>query len=173
MASIPTIHLQSLFGDLDFLSGAKDGQKPCFRSRCYVDRTSWMGSGFRLIQGESQSSFGNTEIDTICKNASETYGTYHSDTRFGKILLDKIVAARQGLLKIAKTYEAIGKDTEARNIRNSGILILDAIIPEDRKLKEDIILTRVDEDNNVPTQKECQRKHSGDSIYTQNFEEES
>jgi len=139
MDYIPSISLQKLFVDLDFLSQGMDGQKPCFKRRYYVDKTSWVGTVCRILDQESQTTLGNTIIIDICKNACEHYEAYKGK-HFGDILLKKIIQARQGLDRIATTYESIGQFTTAMNIRNSGILMLDGIIPKEHKIKEGIIL---------------------------------
>lgn len=148
---IPTVHLQNLFSDLDFLAIALPGQKPCFKNRYYVEKqiftspTTWFGPIWRGIDGEKQEVVGNNAIDKICKDASQSYESYKNDENFGPILMDKIVAARQGLDIIAKTYESISKTVIASTIRNGGIIILDNTIPRARKLKEGIIRRSVED----------------------------
>tara|TARA_Y100001970_G_scaffold291389_1_gene428354 strand:- start:367 stop:930 length:564 start_codon:yes stop_codon:yes gene_type:complete len=139
---VPTVHLQNLFNDLDFLGSAKEDEKPCFRDRSYMNKHSWIGTIHRTLNNESQSDVGNGTIYTICLNASQTYDSYKNNKNFGDILLDKIVKARIGLERIARTYESICKSAIARELRNNSILILDSIIPEDRKQKEDLNLTQ-------------------------------
>jgi len=135
MNYIPTISLQKLFEDLDFLSQGLPGQKPCFRRRYYVDKTSWVGTFCRMVDQESQATLGNILISNICKSACEHYESYKNHPYFKEILMDKIIRARQGLARIAETYDSVGQFTTATNIRNSGILMLDGVIPKDKKIQ--------------------------------------
>lgn len=139
---VPTESLQNLFTDLDFLSLAMDGQKPCFKGRYYTNADSWIGSLFRMKDGEIQSVNGLATMKSIVKNAGEQYGQYSNHKYFGSTLLEKIVGARHGLERIAKTYDNVGKNVDASNIRNTAILALDNIIPEDRKISEGICKKR-------------------------------
>lgn len=147
--TVPTVHLDDLFGRLDFLALALPGQKPCFKGEYYIDKqslyspTTWLGPIWRSIDGEKQDVTGNVEITKICTNAAQTYASYKDEDNFGPMLLDKIINARQGLARIAQTYDSIGKRVTASAIRNSGIFILDNIIPHERKILEGIVLPPV------------------------------
>lgn len=129
--SIPSEHLQNLFSDLDFLADAKEGQKPCFYSRTYVDSGSWYGTIYRSFKGECQDTIGGGEIAKICKNALETYDRIR-ETEMGKLLLTKIIGAKLGLKRISFTYSQLNKMSAVRSINNSGIIILDMVIPEEK-----------------------------------------
>lgn len=89
-----------------------------------------------------QSVNGLATMKSIVKNAGEQYEQYSDHKYFGATLLDKIVGARHGLERIAKTYDNVGKNVDASNIRNTAILALDNIIPEDRKISEGICKKR-------------------------------
>lgn len=140
--SVPSVHLKDLIKDLDFLAAAKRGEKPNFKSHTYSDASSYFTSVSRAIAGECQVTLGNARIQSICTNASQTYTRYKDDKTYGPLLMDKIVAARTGLVKIKQTYNDIGKESVARDIETDGIFTLDLIIPESRKFKEDIILNQ-------------------------------
>jgi len=138
---IPSVHLQTLYNNLDFLAEALDGQKPCFRKRCYVDSKSWIGTIYRFFESEEQSSYGNAFINSICIDAAQTYNKElkePTNTNNNIILLNKIVLARNGINRIQITYKSIGKIDVAIKLSNS-IGILDNIIPDERKQLEDII----------------------------------
>ena len=139
MSSIPSESLQKLFNDLDFLSASLTNQKPCFKNRFYVDSDSWIGYFWRRIDGENQANSGNSEINSICRNASENYESYKNNKFFGIILLNKIVEARKGLDRIRNTYKKLNQISTVSSINNN-ILILDNVIPIDRKITEGFLL---------------------------------
>jgi hypothetical protein len=77
------------------------------------------------------------KINSIAKVACENWSHYER-TQFAKTLMDKIVGARHGLARLANTYESLDKPVSANSIRISGVLVLDMIIPPDRKRLEGI-----------------------------------
>lgn len=133
--SIPPESLQDLFVDLDFISSAMIGQKPCFKNRYYVSGDSYVGYWLRRLDGENQGVNGNSKINSICRNASESYLSYGNNVYYGSALLDKIVEARKGLDRIRSTYRNLNQISTVSSINNS-ILILDNVIPKDRKIFE-------------------------------------
>ena len=130
---------KNLFDDLDFIAGIMDGCKPCFGKRYYVSSDSWVGTFWRTLEGEKQATLGNSKIDEICRNASETYAAIKNGP-YGKTLNEKIIKARIGLTRLVATYESLGKYPIANSIRNSGILVLDELISTADKIKYGFML---------------------------------
>ena len=177
-SAIPTESLLSLYGDLDFLAKSVIGQKPCFKGKYYVSADTWAGYIWRKIDGENQSITGNSRIISICRNASETYTSKKDDPYVGDMLLTKICEARKGLERIKNTYENLNNISNATNI-GSGILILDLVIPNERKIAEgfmhapikkqevtDVPVKKQEviepvEDHQVETKAPIEQKHKG------------
>jgi hypothetical protein len=136
---VPTESLQALFSDLDFLGSAMDNLKPCFLTRTYEDKDSWIGAAKRWWHKERQEVVGLQYMRSICLNAAQNYCQYHNNRFFGDTLTRKIIAARKGLERIAKTYESIGKVTAANDIRNGPIVTLDNILPRDCLVREGFV----------------------------------
>ena len=138
MTTVPPVSLSTLYTDLDFLAGISDKQKYCFGGRYYTD-PGWIGLLFRLKDNEKQDVNGISKMELICKDAAEQWETYKNNRLFGPTLMNKVIAARHGLQRCVNTYESLQKITTASNIKNRAILLLDNIIPHDRKLREGII----------------------------------
>jgi hypothetical protein len=134
MSSLPSESLYNLYNDLDFLAASMADQKPCFKNRYYVDATSYIAWAWRMLDGEHQAITGNAHINSICRNA---FQTYESDNNMinKPVLMRKIIDARKGLDRIKTTYIKIGKRSVGDAIGNS-ILILDQIIPDEMAIKE-------------------------------------
>lgn len=174
MSSLPE-NLRLLFNGLDLLAGVNDNQKISFKSKSYYDKdgifniSHWMGVFERTISGERMEVNGISEISSICKVATELYPQYSKNKTFGKTLIDKIVDARKGLGRLKLTYETIGKTLVASSINTSGILLLDSIIPNQRKINEGFCTTSSlliestiqDEENDIKS------KHSTESTATE------
>lgn len=150
MSSVPPVSLSTLYIDLDFLAGINDKQKYCFGGRYYTD-PGWIGTFFRLRDNEKQDVNGIAKMESICKDAAEQYETYKCNKIFGPTLLNKIIAARHGLERCVNTYQSNQKVVTASNITNRAILLLDNIIPHERKIKEGIIQPENEEDEKVIT----------------------
>lgn len=138
MSTIPPVSLSKLYTDLDFLAGISDKQKYCFGSRYYTD-LSWMGIMYRIKDNEKQDVNGISKMELICKDAAEQWETYKNHKIFGYTLLTKIITARHGLQRCVETYESQQRPVTSSNVKNRAILLLDNIIPYDRKIKEGII----------------------------------
>lgn len=140
MTSIPPESLSALFVELDFLAASMPNQKPCFKKKYYVAADSWMGYMWRRLDGEEQPISGNNKISSICRNASELFPSYGTNKFFGDIFLTKIVEARKGLVRIRDTYKAL-RDISTESSVNTSILILDGLIPIERKIIEGFLFT--------------------------------
>lgn len=136
MTTIPTESLTILYTDLGFLAAAMENQKPCFKGRYYVDKNSWIGSLYRLKDVEGQDVSGISNMVSICRRANEHYSSLNEGDNYGEILLEKIIDARKGLERIARTYESLGKTISSENIKNQAILLLDSALPNDVKIRE-------------------------------------
>uniref|UniRef100_A0A6C0BCZ0 Uncharacterized protein n=1 Tax=viral metagenome TaxID=1070528 RepID=A0A6C0BCZ0_9ZZZZ len=135
MTKIPE-NLRLLFLRLDLIAGVKDNQKISFKTNTYVDKDAWIGSILRTIQNERMEVSGISEISSICQCSVELYEMYGSSPPYGKILMNKIVDARRALNKLMLTYNSIGKNMVGSSINTSGILVLDSIIPDERRIAE-------------------------------------
>ena len=138
MAKIPE-NLRLLFLRLDLLAGVGDNQKISFKTNQYFDKdgwNGWYGTFSRTLGGERMEVTGIAEVTSICQVAVELYTMYGKDSSYGKTLLNKIVNARKGLNRLKLTYDSIGKTMAGSSINTSGILVLDSIIPDSRKLTE-------------------------------------
>jgi hypothetical protein len=141
---IPPESLQNLFNDLDFLSASSVNQKPCFKNRFYVNNDLF-GYILRKIDGENQCVNGNSSINSICRNASETYMAIKDNKCFSETLMLKIIEARKGIERIRNTYKNLNHITTVSSINNS-LFILDNIIPQDRKIKEGFLLSNISDE---------------------------
>lgn len=139
MSSVAPVSLQNLYVDLDYLSGIGNNQKYNFIDRTYIN-DDWIGYLWRKLGGENQDIYGISIMENICKNAAEQWENYKDNTKFNSILLDKMVAARQGLDRCKSTYEQRHKTSTAGNINNRAIMVLDSAIPLERKIEEGITL---------------------------------
>lgn len=139
MSALPE-QLRLCLNDLRFVGGVNDNQKLCFNKRYYVDKDWWWGSFLRTLEGERMEVSGITKIGSICQVALENYQFYAGHESYGTILLDSIVNARKGLGRLKMTYESLGKNVVANNIETSGILVLDSIIPKERKIAEGLYI---------------------------------
>jgi hypothetical protein len=140
MTSSTTIplHLLTLFETMDFISSAKKDCKPCFNTRQYVDRNSYLGAFIRWINGEKQSTYGNNIIRHCCESASQAYSSYIG-TDYEPIILNKMIELRKGLIEIQSTYSKDTKEIDTVNHINNSIMILDLKIPLSEKIKNGII----------------------------------
>ncbi len=107
----PPVSLQSLFTDLDFLSGIKDNQKINVIKKTYVDKDSWPGSFWRLWDGEKQSITGNFMITQIVKNSVEMFQVYKNVAPYGEQLIQKIVLVSHAIPINRAYYEIIKKNS--------------------------------------------------------------
>ena len=138
MSDLPE-QLRLCFNDLRFIAGVNDNQKICFYKRYYVDKdgwSGWYGTLMRTFEGERMDITGIANISSICKVAMENHRNYKDDPTYGFDLLNDIVDARKGLSRLKLTYESLGKSVTANKIDTSGIRVLDAIIPLERKIVE-------------------------------------
>jgi hypothetical protein len=136
----PTIpvHLLSLFEMMDFLGSARKDGKPCFHSKRYVDRNSYIGAVIRWINGEKQSTYGNAIIRNCCEETSQAYSSYVG-TDFEHIILDKMINLYRGLEQIALTYEKDEHEIDTVNhIRNS-LMIINMKIPHNIKVQNGLV----------------------------------
>jgi hypothetical protein len=138
-SAAPTESLTIIYSDLDFLACAKDNEKPCFRTRTYEDKNSWIGAAKRWLASEAQEISGISEMGRISRNAAQNYNQYMHDKNFGPPLKTRIIGARKGLERIARTYESIGRSVTASNIRNGPIMTLDNLLPHDDKVREGFV----------------------------------
>lgn len=159
MSTVPPVSLQNLYNDLDFLAGIKDKQKYSFNKRYYTN-LDMMGWVWRKLDGENQEINGISTMESICTNAAQQWDTYKNKKPFGAMLLDKIVAARYGLDRVVKTYDSLQNTVYSSNIRNRGIIILDGVIPEERKIKEGFIPPPYHEDDDEEDHDSKQRRKS-------------
>lgn len=172
MSNLPE-NLRLLLNNLDLLAGVKDNQKISFKSRTYYDKdglmniSHWLGVFERTLSGERMEVNGIAEISSICKVSTELYEQYKDHRVYGKTLLDKIVEARKGLGRLKVTYESIGKGLVASSINVSGILLLDSIIPDSRKIEEGFCtassLLKNEEITDENYSKQVRSKNSSDS----------
>jgi hypothetical protein len=152
------LHLLNLFETMDFLSSAKKDSKPCFNTRQYVDRNSYIGALIRWFNGEKQSTHGNIIIRNCCESASQAYTSYIG-TEYEKIILNKIIELRKGLVEIQNTYSKDTREIDTVNHINNSIMILDLKIPFTEKIKHGIIAgdneknTKIEEKNTKTEEK--------------------
>lgn len=151
----PTIpvHLEALFEMMDFIASAKKGSKPCFNGLYYVDATSWTGAFYRLLKGEKQSGRGNMEIRKCCEEAAQAYEQY-KNTPFKKVILEKMVKLRNGIISIRGTYENDDSETATVNHLTNSILVLDMRIPQHILLEQGIIPRQITHQIPIPQKKE-------------------
>lgn len=139
LTTIPE-QLRRIFNDLDFIGGIKDNQKVCFKKRYYVKKDDWFGALWRTLDNECLNITGISEIQSICSITLSIYETYKNDPDYGEIFLDKIVAARKGLMRLMETYKSLGKIVESDAIKNSAIIDFDKMIPIERRIQEGFIV---------------------------------
>jgi hypothetical protein len=139
-ANSPTIplHLQSLFESMNFLASAVKDGKPCFKTRTYVDRSSYWGAFVRWSAGEKQSAYGNDKIRLCCESACQAYEVYKT-TNYEPILIEKMFKLRKGLCEIRDTYERENEIDTVNHI-NDSIMILDFKLPQEFKLQTGITI---------------------------------
>lgn len=161
--------LRKCFNDLDFIAGIKDNQKVCFKKRYYVKKDDWFGALWRTFDSECLIISGIAEIQSICKITLDLYGIYINDPDYGEELVDKIISARKGLMRLTETYKSLGKIVECDTIRNSAIIDLDKLIPMDRKISEGFV-TRYKRDFDAETM-HSQKRSISDVIEDENIAE--
>lgn len=129
------------FNDLDFLADIKDNQKVCFRKRYYVEKDGWSGiygSIIRTLENERMNVSGIAELRSIAASTLELFNIYKDDKIYGDKFLLKIISAIKGLERLEQTYKSIGKNVESSQIRNSIILSLEALVPDQFKEKSKV-----------------------------------
>lgn len=127
--SIP-ISLANLFKDVNFLSMAPDGCKPCFKRKCYV-RNDFVGWAIRRYDGENFTST-ITKIENVCKSICESLVNY-KNTQLYPLILEKMILLRNGIKNIMRSYE---NNYEALSSIQNAILTLDLNIPIETEYKE-------------------------------------
>lgn len=127
-------HIQDIFCDLDFLAGVGEKQKICFNKKCYVDSDSYYGILYRTISGESMETTGILKLSNICECSKQTFYKEKNNLppEVLQIFEQKILQAKSGLERLARTYDSAGKICIVNSIKNYGIFVLDSCIDKNK-----------------------------------------
>lgn len=93
--------LECLFQKVDFINGAKDNDKICFKDRYYVSKNSWIGAFLRANKNETYSDLID-RIKNVSKQLVEQYDICQ-DYNIATLILQKIVALRDTCVRLRDT----------------------------------------------------------------------
>ena len=99
--SIPA-SLQMLLRDLEFLGQITRGQKPCIKTRTFVDASGWSGAFYRFIKGETKGAV-MSEIERIFTQCIEAIGAHKNDEHI-KTIVEYAYRAYVGVKSLEVTY---------------------------------------------------------------------
>ena len=127
ITQVPAVHtemlppeLRDLFEISSFIAHAKPSTKPCFRTRSYVSKDSWMGALYRRLHGES-AMLGALQIQRIAERLSSSLYAYQ-----GKIWEQTIRSHLTDFLKGVRVIEETYSDyTEVTPIFKTSILTIE------------------------------------------------
>jgi hypothetical protein len=95
-------NLKEILSNLEYLSMLEQGQKPCMNDQTFVNASSWYGAFVRSIKGEGRRSM-ILQINSIVDQALDALEKYKGQHFYG-LLVKELIAARNGLTNLTKTY---------------------------------------------------------------------
>lgn len=128
-------NISKLIVDMDFIAAAKVQCKPCFKTRTYVHKDSWIGAGYRLFYGETALEC-TRFIENLCLKVANIL-VVNTGNDYHNILIDKILLFRLGIMNLLETYK---DDIDIVSSLNISLLSITLMLPDNIKVKHNIVI---------------------------------